>query len=467
MHLDTARFRFIADALNGAGGFRPRVSAGSGAPVLSGPTYLIQYPREGAEKFARRNEVAWYVNDLGAACGRFAGYLAKRPPQRQTDNPLLKTFIDDCDWRGNALDIFWGSFTIEAKARGSMLLLVDMPASTPANQADQIAGRVVPYLLQIRPEEVVEIELDEQGRVSLCEIYGGEGQIRGWDDASWWVRKGESRIAEGEHPLGTCPVLAFAEREFPGEGELSQIADISRRLFNLHSELDEILRAQTFSLLTYQIPPEQLATLDVATIAAQIGTHNMLVHGGATPAFIAPPDGPANIYLQRIDAMEKRIKDVGHFIEPSGTRAESGIALELRFQQLNSSLSHWAGRMADLELRVWNLVTRWLGLPFESVSSAWDDDYAISDITAELQKLGAMQLSGFSDATLIAKRQQIVALDLAGLPEDELSALLEAEGEASHERPADPTPVDRGQTQTQDMNTDQSANDAPADQVAA
>lgn len=436
MHLDTARFRFIADALHGSGGFRPRVSSsGSGiAPTLVGPSYLIQYPREGDEKFARRNEVAWYVNDLASACGRFAGYLAKRPPQRQTDNPLIATFIDDCNWKGDALDVFWSSFTIEAKARGSMLLLVDMPREQPGTLADQLARRAVPYLLPIKPEEVASIELNDQGKVERCEIYVEDGRVRGWDAAGWWVRKGEKVLDDGTHPLGVCPVLAFAENEFSREGEFSQIADLSRRLFNLHSELDEILRAQTFSLLTYQTPPEQAGLLDVATVAAQIGTHNMLVHGGQTPAFIAPPDGPAVIYMQRIAAIEERIKLIGYNVESSAQRQESGVALTLRFQSLNSALSHWAGRMSDLELRVWELVTRWMGLKFDGVSSAWDDDYAIADIRAELEKLGAMQLSGFSEATLTAKRKQIVSLDLACLGDEELTALLNAEGEGEHER---------------------------------
>ncbi|MGQ9815717.1 MAG: hypothetical protein ACUVR3_11315 [Candidatus Roseilinea sp.] len=313
-----------------------------------------------------------------------------------------------------------------------MLLLVDMPKEP--------LTRAIPYLLPIRPEEISEVDLDERGGVSRCEIVVGGGIVRGWNAEGWWVRKGSQVIEQGEHSLGVCPVIAFAETEFPREGEFCQIADLSRRLFNLHSELDEILRSQTFSLLTYQIPPDQAGMFDVGAIAGQIGTHNMLIHSGSTPAFIAPPEGPAEIYLKRIAALEERIKEIGHFIEPSGSHQESGLALTLRFQQLNSSLSHFARRMADFELRMWDLVTRWLGLPFDSVSSIWDDDYAIADINAELQKLSAMQLSGFSEATLAAKRRQIVALDLAGLPDDELSALLDSESEFEHEREAEPAP---------------------------
>lgn len=428
MYINTARFRCIADALYGQGGFRPRVENTATGPVLYGDSYLIQYPREGVDKYARRNQVAWYINDLASACARFAGYLAKRPPLRRTDNPLLAAFIDDCNWRGDALNVFWSSFTMDSKARGTMFLLVDMPNS------EQLAQRNIPYLLPIKPENIISIELDARGSVTLCEVITEDGMIHGWDTAGWWVRKGLETCSKGEHSLGKCPVLAFAESEIGRDGEFSQIFDLSRRLFNLHSELDEILRAQTFSLLTYQIPAEQSGLIDVSAIAAEIGTNNMLIHTGQTPTFIAPSEGPASTYMERIKSIEERIKQIGHFIEPSSASQESGIALTLRFQQLNSSLSHFAMRLADLELRVWDLVTSWLGLSFESVSVAWDDDYAIADVKTELEKLSAMQLSGFSAATLTAKRQQIISLDLANMPVEEITALIDSEEEGAHER---------------------------------
>lgn len=436
MRPDTARFRFLAEALHGTGGFRPCIVGTGATAAVSGSSHLIQYPRESDAKFARRNEVAWYANDLASACGRFAGYLSQRKPQRDLGNPLLEAMAKDCNWKGNSLDVFLSSFTIEAKARGCMLLLVDMPRETGTSQADQLEHRAFPYLARIAPELVTEYETDERGQLSRVEILDGD-LIRGWDTTAWWVRQGGRQVDGGTHNLGVCPVLAFAESEFPGEGEFSQIADLARRLFNLHSELDEILRGQTFSLLTYQIPPDQAHLFEAETTASQIGTHNMLVHTGISPAFIAPPDGPAKIYLERIQAVEEKIRRIGHMIE-APDRTESGVALKIRFQQLNSSLSHWASRLEDLERRLFDLACRWLGIPNRTTIS-WDDDYAITDIATELETLSSMQLTGFSDAALREKRKQILVLDFATLEEDELTALLEAEDEAGHERsPTDP-----------------------------
>lgn len=457
--IDTARFKFIANALHGTGGFRPLVvpSYIDTAPTFTGETYLVPHPREGKEKFARRNEIAWYVNDLNATCARFAGYLSSKRPSRVLNNPLLQAFADDCDWRGNAIDVFWSQFTVEAKARGSMLLLVDMPRGEdlPANQGEQIERRAFPYLAMIAPESVTAIEMNERGQVASIEIIDGK-QRRGWNETRWWVVEGGNETDSGDHNLGICPVLAFAETLFPNEGEFAQLADLSKRMYNLRSELDEILRAQTFSILTLQVPPEQDHNFDPSKLAAMIGTHNLMKHSGETPAFIAPPDGPARIYLDVIAQIEEKMRRIGHMIE-APNQAESGIALQIRFQQLNSALSHWAARMEDLERRVWFLVARWLGIE-DRTTIAWSDDYAVTDLKTELDILAAMLSSGFSNETLRAKRQQVVNLVFSELPADDVEILIEAEALGDYEIRSSETVADTAGTESGSEDHQESSN---------
>ena len=78
------RFQFIAHALRGDGPFRPVVvDNGATGSQLAGSSYLVAYPRESAQKFARRNEIAFYASPLAMACARFAGYLAMKAPVRE------------------------------------------------------------------------------------------------------------------------------------------------------------------------------------------------------------------------------------------------------------------------------------------------------------------------------------------------------------------------------------------------
>lgn len=419
---DISRFRFIGNALRGDGPFRPAITATS-----VGATHLVQYPRESEQKFARRNELAFYASPLAQASGRFTGYLSTRSPVRDLPHALFTVVADDADGKGNGIDQFWQSFMVEAKARGSMLLLVDMPAiNAAANLADQVRTRTAPVWTGIPPELLTDYEIGDDGRFTFAEFSGawtapdGKREACRWrfDSTTWQALSSEGGkvLAEGEHPLGQCPLLIFTEGgDFPHFGPFASIADLSKRLFNLDSELDEILRAQTFSLLTMQVPDDSSsqAKLDAAAVAGQtIGTNNLLVHSGSTPAFIAPPDGPARVYLDRIAGLQARIDEIALNVATPNAK-ESGIALQMRFQAINAELSRFASRMEDLERNAWELSRRWLEMT-TSPGVQWPRDFNLLDVLAELQILAEMRANGMPEQVIAQQMRRIVSQQFVG-----------------------------------------------------
>lgn len=421
--LDVSRFQFLAEALTGSGGFA------NGA-------YLVRYPREDDAKFERRQEIAWYANALRPACQRFVGYLTKRPVQRNFPHPLFASFSAACTWRNDSLDVFWAEFMIEAKARGSLLLIVDRPREG----SPEAALRQTPYLIALPPERVVEYTLDATGQlamITLSDTQEIDGELQAieriYDTDGWRIEAQGQVIAQGQHRLGVCPVLLFTETgDFPQVGSFATIADLSKRLYNLRSELDEILRAQTFSLLAYPVTETQAASLDPQAIAQVISTHNLLLHYGASPQFIAPPEGPATIYLNVIERLENLIREAALYVDPASNSQESGIALQMRFQALNSALVHFARRMEDLERRLWDLISRWLGL--NTVTEIqWDNDYSLADLKLEIEVAQNMAALGAPPAYQVAKMQQLIALDLANLDPDQLATILAQAGEVTQE----------------------------------
>lgn len=425
--IDTQRYEFLGHALHGSGGF-------------SDGGYLIKYPREGDEKLARRKEVAWYPNPMRRACERFVGYLSRRPPVRDVHHPLIAEFAEDCNWRGDALDVFWQSFMLEAKARGTMLLLVDMPAALPPDQASQVAQRAFPYLVPIAPERVQEYRTNARGLLefvswnSTIEVDGKQvAVLQEWDATEWRISLSGEVIDSKEHGLGQCPVLIFSESgAFPAEGALSAIADMGLRLYNLLSELDELLRSQTFSILAYQVPPESAHQFDAKKVAETIGTHNMLVHSGQIPAFISPTSLPTEAYYKAIALIEQAIDEVGLNVEPPG-QAESGLAMTLRFQALNSSLSSFARRMEDFERRLIDIVCLWLRVP-NRTNVSWAKDYGLADLAMEIEIYQQMQAMGAPDSYLVEKMRQIVSLDLSSSEQDVIDTIDNEITTMSHER---------------------------------
>lgn len=416
---DSSRYQFIADALHGTGGF------------MDGG-YLVQYPRESGDKFERRKAIAWYHNALRPACQRFAGYLVKRPPQRTLTQPALEALADRCDWQDNSLDVFWSGFMVEAKARGTMLLLVDMP-----KDGDE---RSWPVLTALSPERLLRYRLTHQGalaEVALSDSLEIDGKIqpveRIYTETDWRVLYGQRVLEQGDHKLGVCPILAFSESgPFPTFGEFANIADLSKRLYNLRSELDEILRSQTFSLLTYKVPTERFP-LELGEVAQTIGTNNLLQTFPNGAEFIAPPEGPARIYLDVIQEVAALIRQTALIVDlPDSRLNESGVALQLRFQSLNASLVHFARRMEDLERRMWALVGRWLGIE-PDVSVTWGKDFSIADLKTEIEVAQNMAALNAPQAYQTAKLRQLIQLDLAGLPDEDLQAALAGVDEIQQE----------------------------------
>lgn len=428
----------IRDCLRAEGPYRPPVIFDSlGRPVQVGESALVRYPRESDLKFARRNEVAWFASPLMQACSKFVGHIAMQAVVRALRNDLYQSMADDIDGRGNAIDVFWQSFMLEAKARGSMLLLVDMPSQLPDSLGTQLAARVAPYWTAITPESVTDFEIGDDGKFNYVEFAGQFVRANGdrvdcvwhFDREGWLAKDKNNRVlASADHPLGECPVIAFTERgDFPAFGQFAPIADLARRLFNLQSEHDEILRSQTFSLLTMQVPDNSTDEMKLAAakVAGEtIGTNNLLVHSGSTPSFIAPDSGPAATYLDTIKLLRQQIADIAMEID-TPTQAESGIALKMRFQSLNAALAQFSNAMQDFEMRAWSLSAKWLGLS-QLPTLMWPRDFTLADVDAEIKILSAMQMAGMPDEVIAAQSKRVVQVQFSGLSQEERDTIMRA-----------------------------------------
>lgn len=454
-----SRFEFIGHALRGDGLFRPQVVGnGFGADagttvVLSGPSALVRYPRESALKFARRNEVAYYSSPVMRACSRFVGYLATKPPQREIAGPdLYAVMAADIDGKGTPIDVFWQHFMVDFKARGTMLLQVDMPADLGANQEQQRRERLVPKWISIAPELVTDYQIGDDGAFDFV-VYSGEFEkpegervpcLWRFDRNSWKATdlKQERTFAEGEHPLKACPVLIVTEgAEFPSFGPFSAIADLSRRLFNAESELDEILRAQTFSLLHLAVPEGSSDTdkIAAAKVAGEtIGTNNLLIHTGSAPGFIAPPDGPARVYLDRIKQLKADIAEAGLDVATIGQQ-ESGLAMRMRFAQINAELSSFAGRMEGLERRAWAISALWLTFSV-APTVQWTRDFNLADVEQELRILTEMQGAAMPAPVIAHQQKRIVSVQFAAMEEEDMAEITAAIDERTRE-PRQPAPT--------------------------
>jgi hypothetical protein len=288
--------------------------------------------------------------------------------------------------------------------------------------------REIPYIAKIEPERVVKFKLKETGdfqSVSFEDtIEDDEGEtiavVRTYTDEGWDISAGEEVLSQGTYNIGMCPVIAFSETDmFPNLGGFENAARISLRLFNLQSELDELLRSQTFSIMYYPlsenspIGPQNMGDATNA-ISETVGTNNMLLTYGGVPGFIAPPSGPAETYLAVIAQLKAMLRDATLTVDPPANSQESGVALKLRFQVLNSALIQFSNQLQSFERKVWNVVAAWVGVKPspDTVSVAYNDDFTLSEMKTEIEILQQMQAIDMPLSYINRKRKALVALDL-------------------------------------------------------
>jgi len=381
------KWELAVHAYNGTGGF-------------SDGSYLDKYPRESDDKIEERKKVAFFDSIFKQKVSRYVGYIYRHKPMRVTSSSLMRLIFDDADKIGNNMDVFMSSFAHEAKVRGSMLLLVDMPKEIPSNHADQMAQRAVPYFVPIEPERIDSYKIDMFGKFewvrftdtideSTPEESVTKDVIRYYDDKGWKVYDGDKVIDKGEYSIDMCPVLQFSESgSFPCVGEFTQIGQLAKRHYNMNSELDEILRAQTFSLLTIQATSPK-------DVEINIGTDNAMAYSAQMdrPEFIAPPSAPADTYRDRIKSIEERINEIAYDTSTSNS-AESGISLEIKFQGLNGSLGNFAMRLNDIEIRALYVAARYLGIDYDCEIS-YPSEFNIVDIQEEIATLDNLKALGY------------------------------------------------------------------------
>ena len=407
---------FADEAFNGSGGF-------------SDGGYIVKYPRESDDKYQERKKIAYYTNIFSSKVNRYIGYLSKHTPTRDTPNKMIRMIFDNVDNKGNSINVFMSNFAKNAKVRGCNLILIDMPKTLPSDLKTQLDTRALPYFVEIQPERVTEYKIGQNGKFEYIafsdvldeSVYGKSSTkniIRYYDKTKWIVFDTDNTILEtGEHNLNECPVILFSENgSFPTSGEFTQIAGLAKRHYNLTSELDEILRSQTFSILTIQAD-------NPSDVEIKLSTDNAISYAKECnmPEFIAPPSAPAEIYIQKIKDIENQIDKIAFDVSTNQSK-ESGIALDIKFQGLSASLSNFAVRLEDLELRAFELVYKYLNLNFD-ITISYPKNFNIIDIEKEISILSEMKQLIDSPTYFKLKTLQIISNDLNTIDVEEFDKI--------------------------------------------
>lgn len=429
-------------------------------------------------KFYRRQKIARYENFAQTIVDTFVAYLFAKPISRVVGEESadkkrhpLEDWWDDVDGEGTSMSDWMQARQILANVFGHVWIIMDRervtgPAVSRAAQGRPILRSYVPLdvpdwlcpgnkPVAVKVVEAVErkslfsstLASKDQGD-SATDRSGLQVQYRIWDREQWALYDQDGgAVTSGPHGFPECPVVVLYSnrraripligRSLLGDGKLFQDH------YNLLSELRELLRGQTFSMLHIGLAEEEQVDEARQRLGNHAGVDNVIyTKGGA--GYVAPPDGPAGVYAQTISDLERKMyRLVGLPWEGDSGVGETADSRRLKAMDLNRFLAKQASECEVAEYaiaRLWFLATYGEAgeARFDSseVSISYPDEFhteAILDVVNNARATISLGLGRTADKETKKRALPVLLPDL----DIETKKTIEAEIEAAVDVEAD------------------------------
>lgn len=344
-------------------------------------------PKVASPKLKSRRKLARYENVASAIIEAKKAVLFREPPTRRVgaqqndaEPTGLPLWWDDVDGIGTCMDDAMPAWWDLAATFGHMVLYFDV-ADSPAGAAVTAADQGWPYVRAYTPLDVLDWHRDDNGALDYIKLLEAvepvpSNETRGVTtfrvrvatktDWSLFDYKTGKFIEKGQHQLGMVPVVPlFAKRRalLPDIGE-SALGDPRNYidLFNLTSEIRELLRNQTFSFINLPLGagPDAMSVQEAqAMMGQQTGTMNVLF--SAQQAAILTGD-PANVesYHAEIERVKREIyRETGVQWESDTKQREAEGSIELKREEMITRIAAYADECEQAEYSLAHLWYRW------------------------------------------------------------------------------------------------------------
>jgi hypothetical protein len=158
------------------------IDAYKGGPYVK--NYIYQHLRESDLSVKKRRDRATYPNYVKPILDLYLGYIFRRPIDRTIDvdnttegvssalQEEMEDFLNNCDGKRTHIESFMKRAGLLSRIFGYSAILVDLPnADEPIiSEADRKVNNITPYCSLYTPLDVVNWEVDAQGRLLWVRI---------------------------------------------------------------------------------------------------------------------------------------------------------------------------------------------------------------------------------------------------------------------------------------------------------
>lgn len=392
-----------------------------GGEAYPAELFLDRYPREEKDLFEERKSREYLLNYVSTVVDSHIAPVFRRDPTRELPE-TFRPFEEDATGEGDSLTDFVREAMTFALAALRAYVVVDAdedgypychmvhPANLLDYERDPKSGE---YLWAVIAEEYVEAPSPFEARVD-------EKRYRVWTPEAWYLfdDNGE-QLDEQSNQAGRVPLIEAVPGNMPLP--MVDLARINKRIFNISSQIDEILCNVTFPQPYIQAGEEGVENVganvsdgaDVPdTTPIKMGTTRMfLLPDGATmpPGYLVPPDGPIQRQMEERERLIEAIYSLAGLERGSaeGSAPQSGVAKAYDFRETNARLGAVAQAAERLEFEILSLVQAY-GFAGD-FNVAYRKDYNVRDFRLVLEDY--VTISETNLPPVVKKRS---ALELAG-----------------------------------------------------
>lgn len=445
----------LLDVFEGAGGF-----------LAESKPYLIAHPREYLDhsipeyaddgqtvtgyslnlspsspspKLLERRKLARYENIAETLVGQLRAALFRVSPVRTFSEASpapaigkrpIEQFHDDADGLGTKWDELLRQAWCPAAVFGHVFIYLD--------DAPEDDARTVPVARLYTPLDVPDWLMNERGRLTQIKFLEAgpresfktpvtnaarNVRVRVVTDEGWSIQTpGGQVIDAGVHSFGRLPVVVlYAKRRaitpFIGKSVLGDPMNFID-LYNLVSEVRELLRKQTFSILNVPVGVDGSIDREQGLIGRQSGTGNILFTTQAAN-YISAEGSNVEVYHAHIDRLIRTIYRLAVLPWESDSRdAESSDSRRIKREDLNQVLAGFSDELRRVDDAVADLVYHAVYGPQawqswrkrDGLNQRWPDSFEVTPLEELLKQFtDAIRLELGETATKEAKKRAVRA----------------------------------------------------------
>lgn len=366
--------------------------------------HLQKYQLETSGEYGARLKSAHLDNHCNSVVSVYNSFLFRKSPYRDLGTlegaPGIEDFMRDVDVDGTNMDNFMKQVATWSSVFGNAWIVVSKPDVGALTLADEISANVRPYLSLLTPLNVIDWQYTRASNGAyqlsyfkyLEEFVHGVQVIKEWtkDTITTYTYNEENKetniIEAVVNGLGKIPAVCAYNKKTSvrgvGMGDISDIADAQRFIYNMANELEQTIRLDSHPSLV--CTPETITGNGAGSIIQidagmdpQLKPY-LLQYGGASSASIM--DAIAGT-VSSIDKMA----NIGSIRSTEASRM-SGVAQRQEFELLNARLSEKADNLELAEEQIFRLVAEYQGTVWTG-SILYSDSFNIRDVESEINQL--------------------------------------------------------------------------------